>query len=275
MNRQLTIAAAALLALLASNPHSAAHAAADEAAVGYRTTTSELPRMYWQLNLTMYGTDAEETGHTQLVVHSGSEAHVESAAHRSYMKGEEFQDAARYNYFVWAVDEQRLQELREQTGQNILDGWTVATNTAGLVSEYSGSQVDSASGIVGQEASQRLFGRLISEAQDFQVDELHIFIYAPACTRIDISVDRVNYRHIVNGVFQEGVDVRTLEDIPFELSRIETPSHISDIIVFPDSRDLGFLNAAGEVIFSAEELTHEAAGQDAPETDNAANPNQQ
>jgi hypothetical protein len=235
----------------------------------YQTCTVELPRKAWTVGIKLH--DANGVASEQsIVVLDGFSAESLSSRTRGYpLDAEKYGSAIAYNYLIWFVPDSKLKEWLEQpalpayfdpTGQTMQHSAPESTGPRDGVAMEPALVDDS-----GRHAL------LLANMQEIRVDELSIFIYAPACERIELSVDKSDYRHIVNGVFQEGVDVLRQVDIPFELSRIETPSHLVNIVIFPESRDLGFLNAAGEVIYPAEELALEAAErkEDAAESDNA------
>ena len=203
----------------------------------------EFPHKAWNIELRLHGRDGK-LSEQSIIVLDGFSAEAMSSRTRGYLREDDgYGNAAAYNYSIWFVSESNLEQWRSQTDSPAyLDpaSGAVQRNAADATGPQNGVALER--NFVVDTARRNL---LLANSQEFQVDELHIFIYAPACERIDLSVDKVDYRHFVNGVFPDTAEPLTAVDIPFELSEIESPSHLVDMVIFPDSEDLRFVTPDG------------------------------
>ncbi|MEZ5337595.1 MAG: hypothetical protein R3F46_04965 [bacterium] len=212
--------------------------------VGYQTYTVELPHRAWTIGMQLHDENGE-TSEQSITVLDGFVAEAMSSRARGYKKDDEsWGQAVAYGFMVWFVPDGKLEEW--QAGDNFLPGYfdpqgqPLMSSAAERTGPQDGRPLE---GFHAMDQGRRAL--LLEHAQELRVDGLHIFIYAPGYPRIDLSVDKLDYQHIVNGVFSEDEDVLEAEDIPFELDRLETPSHIADIVLFTAGEDLGFITADG------------------------------
>ncbi len=214
--------------------------------LGYQTYTVELPRKAWTIGMQLHAADGE-LSEQSITVLDGFVAEAMNSRSRGYKREDDsFGMAAAYGFMVWFVPDSKLEEWRAGGRERpYFDpaGQTLMSSPADATGPRDGVTVEP--DFANDNGRREL---LLANSQEITVDELHIFIYAPGYPRIDLSVDKVDYQHIINGVFRDDEDVLKAEDIPFELSKLETPSHIADIVLFTNGMDLGFITADGEQV---------------------------
>ena len=212
--------------------------------LGYQTYTVELPRRAWTVGITLHDANGEAS---ELIINlvDGHTAEAINSRTRGLLQDNgSVRMCDAYGYYIWFIPDSELEEWRSTpsvpryTGP---DGVEVLSGTASELATHPGG------GRPGVEDTARR-DLLLEHSEKITVGDLHIFIYAPEYNRADLSIDKVDYTHIVNGVFPSDEDVLDVEDIPFELSKLETPSHIADIVMILETEDLGFITADGEQI---------------------------
>lgn len=212
--------------------------------LGYQTYTVELPRRAWTIGITLLDANGEASELSVKLVDGHTAEAISSRTRGLLQENGTVRMCDAYGYYIWFVPDSELEEWRSTpsvpryTGP---DGVEVLSGTADDLATHPGG------GRPGVEDTARR-DLLLEHSEKITVGDLHIFIYAPGYSRADLSIDKVDYTHIVNGVFPSDEDVLDVEDIPFELSNLETPSHIADIVMILETEDLGFITAEGEQI---------------------------
>ncbi|MCB1220626.1 MAG: hypothetical protein H7A35_03555 [Planctomycetales bacterium] len=211
--------------------------------VGYQSYTVELPRRAWTIGMQLHDENGE-ISEQSITVLDGFVAEAMSSSMRGYqLDDESMGQAVAYKFQIWFVPDSKLEEWQAGEKERAYfdpSGQAMMSSTAESTGPGDGQPMGR---YFSDDNGRREL--LLANAQEIRVDELHIFIYAPEYPRIDLSVDKLDYRHFINGVFSEDEDVLKAEDIPFELEKIERPSHIADIVLFTAGEDLGFITADG------------------------------
>ena len=210
---------------------------------GYQTYTWELPRKAWTVDIRLHGSDGRISEQSIKVMDGFVAEAISSRTRGLPLENGAFSNCSAYDMMLWFVPDSKLDDWLADDSRSVGTGpytvpQAIAPGEAGKPQPAYFNTVDD---------TQRR-NLLVANSQQLRVGELNFFVYAPAYERIDFSVEMIDYTHIINGLFSEDEDVLELEDIPFELEHLETPSHLADIVLFTDGTDLGFITPEGERI---------------------------